>query len=109
MPSAAQQILVSEITRRCGVPCELEYRFDEDRKWRLDIAWPTARVGVEVHGSVFTQGRHTRGKGFLADRSKMNAAQRAGFAVLEYSTGEISKDFGRVVDEVVDLIQARAK
>ena len=108
--SAAQQIIRSEVARRLpDVKCEPEYRFDPERKWRFDLCWPSAMTAVEINGSIFTRGRHTRGKGFLADREKINRAQRLGFAVLEYATHEVDLEFGRVLDEIVELIQARMK
>ena len=60
-----------------------EHRFHPERKWRLDWSWPDRKVAVEVHGSVWMQGRHTRGGGFLNDREKMNTAQAMGWKVFE--------------------------
>lgn len=66
-----------------------EYRFDPDRRWRLDLFSGRDLLGVELHGGVFKGGRHTTGKGFTADREKMNAALEAGIRVLEYTTREV--------------------
>lgn len=66
---------------------QTEVRFHPTRKWRLDLAWPDLFVGVEVHGGIWTEGRHTRGSGFQADREKMNEAALLGWLVLEV-TGE---------------------
>lgn len=68
-----------------------EYRFHPERKWRFDIAFPYSKVAIEVHGSVFTGGRHTTGAGFSKDREKMNEAQLMGWIVLEYPTHLIRK------------------
>jgi very-short-patch-repair endonuclease len=68
---------------------ELEHRFHKKRRWRLDIAWPDAKVAVEVHGGVYAGGRHTRGPGFTADREKMNEAQLLGWTVLEVTTEQV--------------------
>lgn len=65
---------------------EHEYRFDLQRKWRLDIAWPDRLIAAEVHGGVYSRGRHTRGKGFTEDRQKINAASLAGWTVFEFTT-----------------------
>lgn len=64
-------------------PPELEVKFHETRKWRFDLAWPDIKLAVEIHGAVYQQGRHTRGKGFTQDREKMNEAQLLGWLVLE--------------------------
>lgn len=66
---------------------QTELRFHPTRKWRLDLAWPDLYVGVEVHGGIWTEGRHTRGAGFQADREKMNEAALLEWLVLEV-TGE---------------------
>lgn len=57
------------------------------RKFRFDVTVPHLRIAVEVHGGVYSQGRHTRGKGFVSDRYKMRAAQLAGWLVLEFVQG----------------------
>lgn len=62
---------------------EREHRFDPDRQWRLDFAWPERKVAIEVHGGTYKQGRHTRGTGFCNDRRKMNRAALLGWTVLE--------------------------
>lgn len=83
------QILLAEIKQE-GIPAPvLEHRFHGIRKWRFDAAWPAQKVGLEVHGAVYANGHHTRGKGFEDDREKMNEAQLLGWTVLEYSTGQV--------------------
>lgn len=59
-----------------------EYRFHKTRKWRFDYAWPHAKVALEIEGGVWSGGRHTRGKGFLGDMEKYNAAAVAGWTVI---------------------------
>jgi len=68
--------------RAVGLHPAIEHRFDETRRWRFDAAFPSERVAVEIEGAVWTQGRHTRGSGFVADLSKYNAAALAGWCVL---------------------------
>lgn len=60
-----------------------EYVFHPRRKWRLDRVWREQKVAVELHGGVWSGGRHTTGSGFTNDRAKMNEAQLAGWMVLE--------------------------
>ena len=60
----------------------LEHRFDSARRWRLDFAFIAQKVALEVEGGIFTGGRHTRGKGFLGDMEKYNAATLQGWRVL---------------------------
>lgn len=57
-----------------GLPIPVkEYRFANERRWRIDYAWPKQKIALEVEGGVWTGGRHTRGKGFLGDMEKYNA------------------------------------
>lgn len=60
-----------------------ELVFHPKRKWRLDYAWPTRMIAVEIHGGIHSGGRHTRGKGFVEDRAKMNEAALLGWTVIE--------------------------
>lgn len=60
---------------------ELAFAKAVGRKWRFDFAWPKHKLALEVEGGVFTGGRHTRGKGFLGDMAKYNAAVSLGWRV----------------------------
>lgn len=59
-----------------------EHRFDAERQWRFDYAWPDDRVALEVEGGAFVRGRHTSGAGFRADLAKYNAALAQGWRVV---------------------------
>jgi len=59
------------------------------RRWRYDIGFPDQMVLVEVEGGAFQQGRHVRGKGFLGDMEKYNAAEELGYHVLRYTPQQI--------------------
>lgn len=61
----------------------IELLFHPKRKWRLDYAWPGRMLAVEIHGGIHSGGRHTRGKGFVEDRAKMNEAALLGWTVIE--------------------------
>ncbi len=66
-----------------------EHHFDPTRGWRLDYAWPDARVAVEVQGGLFSGGRHTRGAALVREYEKLNAAQLAGWVVLLVTTDDV--------------------
>lgn len=84
LEAATKQGMFKAWCRENGLPEPVpEYRFHGDRKWRFDYAFPVQRVAIEVHGGVYRQGHHTRGKGFLDDREKMAEAQVAGWKVFE--------------------------
>lgn len=66
-----------------------ELLFHPKRKWRFDYAWPTRMIALEVHGGIHSGGRHTRGRGFVEDRAKMNEATLLGWTVLEVTPEHI--------------------
>lgn len=66
-----------------------ELLFHPKRRWRLDFAWPTRMIALEVHGGIHSGGRHTRGRGFVEDRAKMNEATLLGWTVLEVTPEHI--------------------
>ena len=63
--------------------CVREYYFHPERGWRLDYAWPAARLAVEVDGGQWAPGggRHATDK----DRDKLNHAAALGWRVLRFS------------------------
>lgn len=63
-------------------PVTREFRFNPERKWRLDYAWPAQQVALEVEGAVWIQGRHTRGSGFVKDMEKYNRLATMGWVLL---------------------------
>lgn len=83
------------------------YKFDAARGWLLDFAWPELRVAVEIHGGTHNRGRHVRPVGFANDREKMNAAQIAGWIVLEYPADVMERDTARVFSEIVGALEMR--
>lgn len=70
-----------------------EYRFHPTRKWRIDWYFEAngRRVALEVEGGVWTQGRHTRGSGFVKDMEKYNAISAAGIALLRVTPERLLK------------------
>jgi hypothetical protein len=73
-------------------PPTFELEFHPERRWRFDIAWPKFKVALEVEGGVWTQGRHTRGSGFLKDVEKYNAATCLGWRLLRTTPGQLYTD-----------------
>ena len=91
------------LCRAHGIPEPTpEYRFHSRRKWRFDFAWVAELVALEIEGGAWTGGRHTRGKGFLADIEKYNAAVVLGWSVLRCTpqmveSGEIFETLRKVL------------
>ncbi|MFM5335786.1 hypothetical protein ACET97_04485 [Aeromonas enteropelogenes] len=78
------------LTQLAGFPKpDTELLFHPRRKWRFDYAWPDHMIALEVHGGIYSGGRHTRGRGFVEDRCKMNEASLLGWIVLEITPEHI--------------------
>ncbi len=84
---------------------EQEYIFHPTRKWRFDYSWPELKVALEIHGGVFSNGRHTRGVGFSEDKVKMNSAQLLGWLVIEATTTQVKS--GQMLDWITTAIELR--
>lgn len=85
--------------KQVGLPePKTEYRFDETRRWRFDIAYPDQKIAMEVDGGTWGNGRHVRGQGYENDCTKLNTAVILGWAVLRF-TGDMVRD-GRAVAQV---------
>ena len=81
---------------------ELEYRFAAPRRWRFDAALPQYKVAIEQEGGIWTHGRHTRGKGYIADLEKYNEAVQRGWRVLRFTPEQVRS--GEALDAVHRLL-----
>lgn len=70
-----------------------EYQFHQTRKWRADFHILNTKILIEVEGGIWTNGRHTRGTGYLGDMEKYNAASKLGFTILRFSTQQVKSGF----------------
>ena len=70
-------------------PAVQEFKFNPDRRWRFDFAWPEQKVAVEIEGGVWSGGRHTRGAGFIGDCEKYNAAVLSGWRIFRFTSKHI--------------------
>ena len=68
---------------------EGEYRFHPTRRWKIDWAWPQEKIALEVEGAAWTQGRHTRGSGFIKDMEKYNELAIMGWRLIRVTPKEI--------------------
>lgn len=99
-----------QVGRHSLVP---EYIFDkpEDgrkkRMWRFDFANTEAKVGVELDGGEWSNGRHVTGQGFIDDCEKMNTATMQGWSVLRFPGSVFKDDPAGCIDMVDSLIDVR--
>jgi very-short-patch-repair endonuclease len=82
-----------------------EFKFHHERQWRFDFAFPLQKCAVEVEGGIWTNGRHTRGSGFIADMEKYNHAAAAGWYVFRFDGDTIKR--GEAILFIKDVIEQR--
>jgi len=80
-----------------------EVKFHPKRMWRFDYCFPSLWIALEVEGGAWSNGRHTRGKGFLGDMDKYNEASRLGWIVLRTTPSKL------LTMETIKLIKETAK
>jgi len=93
------------LARECTLP-DREVRFHPTRRWRFDFAWPIERVAVEIEGGVWSRGGHTRGKVFIANCDKYNAAAVMGWKVLRYTTNHLRERPVQTIEEIKAALAA---
>lgn len=82
-----------------------EYRFHPVRRWRFDYALPEKKIAIEVEGAVWTQGRHTRGSGFVKDMEKYNTAAAMGWSVLRFTPQQMKR--GEFFSYLTELLRVK--
>ena len=80
------------------IPFVREFRFDPKRKWRVDFILP-GRWAVEVEGGSWSNGRHSRGKGFASDCEKYNSLALQGYHLLRFTSEQVNSGYA------IDTIQ----
>lgn len=80
-----------------------EYRFDAERKWRFDFAWPDKKVAVEVDGGRWKPGggRHASD----ADMEKTNRATELGWRVFRFSASQVVNDPVGVAEKIDEILR----
>lgn len=82
---------------------EREFKFHPKRKWRADFHLVEKMILVEVEGGIWSGGRHTRGKGYLGDMEKYNAATVMGYRVIRFSTEQVKS--GLAIEQIEGVIK----
>jgi very-short-patch-repair endonuclease len=84
-----------------------EHRFHPIREWRFDWAFLDFQVAIEIEGGVWTEGRHTRGAGFVEDMRKYNEAAVLGWTVLRVTPEQLYT--GDTLDLLLRAISLRSE
>ena len=82
-----------------------EIPFDDERGWRIDRADDVAKVGVELEGGIWNQGRHTRPEGYEEDCRKYNAATARGWLIFRITAGMLHNDPIGSLQPIIDAIK----
>lgn len=79
-----------------------EYRFDDERRWRFDVAFPSVKLAIEVEGKA-----HYHAKRHKLDCEKLNEALRQGWRVLRFPNSERKKaaEWAALIREVLCFTQ----
>ena len=86
-----QKSFISYVKQELKLDVVCELQFHTSRKWRFDYAIAAYKIAIEVEGGVWTQGRHTRGSGFIGDMEKYNSATALGWKVLRVTPENLLK------------------
>ena len=93
---------LSQQLKAYKIEFEQEFRFDPKRKWRADFHLVGKKILVEVEGAIWSGGRHTRGKGYIGDMEKYNAATMMGFQVIRFSTDQVKS--GHAIQQIEKMV-----
>ena len=93
---------LSQQLKAYKIEFEQEFRFDPKRKWRADFHLVGKMILIEVEGGIWSNGRHTRAKGYLGDMEKYNSAQFLGYSVYRYSTEQVKS--GLAIQQIEKLL-----
>jgi very-short-patch-repair endonuclease len=69
-----------------------EHRFAPPRKFKFDFAHIPSKIAIELQGSIWQQGRHSRGSGLLNEYTKMNLAASLGWRVFYLCTNTVNDE-----------------
>jgi very-short-patch-repair endonuclease len=92
------EVLLLQLLRAAGLEPVRQFRMGP---WRFDLAWPDARVLVELDG-----GHHRSASQLRADDRKQNAAILAGWTVLRFTWDRVEHDPAGIVADVLAAIAA---
>lgn len=101
LPSEIEQMLAVHIRADKLPPPEREYMPNPKRKWRIDFAYPTLKIAIEVDGAV-----HRIRERFHADIEKHAWLVLNGWTLLRVGGREVRS--GKAIEWVKALLWDRA-
>jgi len=83
-------ILLRKHLDELGLHYETEVKFHATRKWRWDFALSDYyKIAIEIMGSTWASGRHTRGRGYQSDCDKANEGTRLSWKILRFTSEDV--------------------
>lgn len=101
VPNEFEAKLALEI-KALKIDFEQEFKFHPSRKWRADFHLKGRMILLEVEGGIWSGGRHTRGKGYIGDMEKYNAATMLGYQVIRFSTEQVKS--GLAIQQIEKMV-----
>lgn len=101
VPNEFEAKLAREL-KTLKIDFEQEFEFHPKRKWRADFHLVGKKILVEVEGAIWSGGRHTRGKGYIGDMEKYNAATMMGYQVIRFSTEQVKS--GLAIQQIEKMV-----
>lgn len=84
-----------------------QYRFAPPRKYTLDFADPTKRIGIEIQGGIWqSKSGHSGGTGVTEDAEKICLASILGWRIFQLVGAAITKDNLDAIAETIDYSPA---
>jgi very-short-patch-repair endonuclease len=83
----AQELLRTHLSE-LGLRTEAEYQWDDERKWRADLACLEHHILFEVDGGKW-HGGHRRGKALEDDYERQNSAILDGWRLLRFTNEQV--------------------
>ncbi len=96
------EVRLATALRALKIDFEQEFKFYPERKWKADFHLVGKKILVEVEGGIWSGGRHTRGKGYIGDMEKYNAATMMGYQVIRFSTEQVKS--GLAIQQIEKMV-----
>ena len=87
---------------RLSIGHQCEFRFDPDRAWRFDFAWPEQKLALEIQGGNWIGGAHVRPAALCKEYEKLNAAAIQEWRVLFVTPEDV--DSGKAVTLIMEAL-----
>lgn len=85
----SSEVFIQLLKQDLNVVAIPEHKFHPTRKWKFDYAIIDKKIAIEVEGGAFTNGRHTRGVGFINDMEKDNEAVILGWRLIRVTPTQL--------------------